>query len=244
MERTVAFAILMYHRITGYRTSDEAKYACPSDLFAAHIRWLKGGDHTLVSLDEIETYLSGIGQMPGKPVVITLDDGYRDNYENAFPTLQEWNVSATIFVTTGAVGRMSSWTETPWPMLDWGHIREMDRVGIAFGSHCVQHVRLAEVSPEKAWDEMSGSKQDIEFRLGKSIHHFAYPFGNHSPEVRTLASEAGYRLGLSAREGVNTRKSDRFALHRIPIHGEDSIDRLSRKLCGAFGCAEQGDRDC
>jgi peptidoglycan/xylan/chitin deacetylase (PgdA/CDA1 family) len=229
------FVILMYHRISGFGSPFEAKYACPPTVFAGHMKWLRHHDYRLIGLGEAEAYMDNASALPERAVVITLDDGYRDNFENAFRILQRYCVPATLFITTNSVGRMSGWTRTPWPMLTWNQIEKMARGGIDVGSHSVGHLRLTGLSQPEAWDEIADAKQVLESRLCKQVRHFAYPFGAHAPEVRALVRDAGYRLGLSTTAGRNNRNVDRFALRRVPIHGTDSLDRLWRKLATAFG---------
>lgn len=226
------FLILMYHMIRVPKTPEEARYACPPARFYRHLAWLKK-HRPLVSLAQIEAALAEQSALPEGAVAVTLDDGHADNYQNAFPILRELQVPATIFLTTGYLGRTNLWMARsgfpPSPMLSWGQVEEMHRYGIAFGAHTVTHPRLPELAPEAAKAEILASKRAIEERLG-SCRYFAYPYGLFDPACRDWVKEAGFALACSTRSGFNHLGRDPLALHRIEVRGDDALWQLKQKL--------------
>ena len=96
----------------------------------------------------------------------------------------------------------------------WEMLEDMHRDGFTIGSHTKTHVWLAHESPERGFDEVAGSKLEIERRLGAPVRHFAYPGGQFTPQVVGLVARAGYRFAYTACE------------HQDAAHPELTIRRL------------------
>ena len=228
------FTILMYHMISSPKTAEEARYACPPAQFEQHLRYLKSSSHTPVSLDQIEAHLLSGSDLPDNAVAITLDDGFEDNYTNAYPLLKKYNIPATIFLTSGLMGGTNQWMcERGFPerkMLGWQQIEEMDRGKIDFGAHTVSHPKLSELGIEACTKEILQSKQTIEERLGQPCHHFAYPYGLFTEATARVVEHTGFKLACSTRSGFNNSERDPFILHRIEVYGTDPVWKLKQKM--------------
>jgi peptidoglycan/xylan/chitin deacetylase (PgdA/CDA1 family) len=228
------FTILMYHMIRKPGTSREGRYACPPDRFRQHILRLREKGYSPISLREAGKALLEGTELPEKPVVITLDDGFEDNYTAAFPILSEFSVPATIFLSTGHLGRSNQWmSSSNFPqrsMMSWEMVSEMASHGIDFGAHTVTHPRLSELDNKAALSEISDSKKQIEDKLGRDCEHFAYPYGDLGPETPELVERAGFTLACSTRSGFNSQDRNPFLLHRIEVYGNDSVWKLMQKM--------------
>ena len=228
------FTILMYHMVTKPVSKDEVRYACPPKRFAMHMEFLRTKGFNLASIEDIEQFVSGRRDIPANTVSVTIDDGFMDNYQNAFPILQEYGVPATIFITSGLMGKTNLWMEEQgFPrrkMLSWSQIQEMSSAGITFGSHTVTHSHLPQLSTRQAREEIAVSKKVIEDRLGRSVKYFSYPFGQTSKNVRSIVENARYVLAYSTSAGHNNCYTDRYQLQRIEVYGTDSVWKLSLKL--------------
>lgn len=161
-----------------------------------------------------------------RTVVVTFDDGYRDNYEVAAQILLEHQIPATFFITAGLIG-----TERvlPWDMhlrgrvswMKWEEVRLLRANGFDIGSHTMTHCDLGKASASEARHEIQDSKRKLEDALGNRISLFAYPFGglnNITEENRSLIREAGYCCCCSAHGGYVMLGADPFRLPRIPIN--------------------------
>ncbi|MEZ0148377.1 MAG: polysaccharide deacetylase family protein [Candidatus Reddybacter sp.] len=228
------FTILMYHMICSPGTKEEAKYACPPAQFERHLRFIKESVHTPVSLAEIEAHLLGEKNLPDNAVAITIDDGFKDNYTEAFPLLGKYNIPATIFLTSGVMGGTNEWmVGRDFPkreMLNWQQVQEMSRCNINFGAHTVSHPKLTELSYEIAEQEIIQSKNAIEENLGKACHHFAYPYGLLNDRTFEIVKQSGFTLACSTRSGFNNLERDPYALHRIEVYGTDPVWKLKQKM--------------
>jgi peptidoglycan/xylan/chitin deacetylase (PgdA/CDA1 family) len=164
-------------------------------------------------------------------VCVTFDDGYLDNYTHATPILLERRIPAAFFVSTGIVGTDGRFPHDvrrgnpPIPVMQWDHLREMQRAGFTVGSHSVSHIDCAGEPQKKVWDELVNSRDDLRRELGVSEVIFGYPYGGRqhmSPERLDLVKQAGYIGCLSAYGGTNVGNVDRFDVRRIGIQWEFS----------------------
>lgn len=228
------FTILMYHMISKPLSNEEVKYACPPELFDRHMSKLRQSGFNPISLKLIDDHFNLGAEIPNNSVIITLDDGFEDNYLNALPILKKHNIPATIFLTTGYLGATNAWmTKRGFPerkMLNWEQIQEMSQHNIEFGAHTISHPRLPEIDNEAVSNEISISKQTIETTLGKRCNFFAYPFGLFSAENRNQVDRAGFSLACSTRSGFNTTDRDALTLHRIEVYGNDPWWKLQQKM--------------
>src|SRR6266545_4736762 len=146
--------ILYYHSIS----DAPIRSSVSPGAFTAQIEYLVQHGYHLLSLSDAVARLSSGAVFPDRSAVITLDDGFQDNYENALPILTRFKVPATVFLTVGYIGtgRLPTLTRTdfmPRP-LDWREVKEMQSQGIEFGSHTITHPMLSQVSPDVARREV------------------------------------------------------------------------------------------
>lgn len=185
---------------------------------------LRQNGYETITLRVFEDYLEGKDvQLPAKPILITFDDSYQDNYDNAFPILKQNDDTATFFVITGLVdGNKDRLTSQ--------EIKEMYAAGMSFGSHTVSHTPLGKESQERAWNELLFSKQFLENLLGTPITTIAYPEGSYTVETIRIATELGYNTGFSVKTGICRRHNLPFIIPRIPIfhYTGDIIDAINK----------------
>ena len=107
------FVILMYHMVSEPKTAAEIKYACRPKQFEQHLQMLLNEGFKPVSIGAIEDYYINHTPLPDKAFLITLDDGFEDNYSNAFPILRRYQIPAIIYLATGLVGKTNQWMSAP-----------------------------------------------------------------------------------------------------------------------------------
>jgi peptidoglycan/xylan/chitin deacetylase (PgdA/CDA1 family) len=178
----------------------------------------------VIPLRELVTRLE-TRTMPGRALVITFDDGYRDNFLNAAPILERLGLPATFFVVSRWMGTtvVPFWDRrrgVQYPWMTWDEVSQLHRRGFDIGSHTRTHVDLGTVPDPIARDEIAGAREDLEQRLGARVESFAYPYGgrdNLTDASRALVKAAGFRCCCSAFGGTITRATDPFHLPRVPI---------------------------
>lgn len=202
--------VLVYHRV-GY-TKDN--FTVTPERFTNDLEVLQQYGYCTISLEQIQTFLSDPSmEFPDKPILITFDDGYRDNFDNAYPILKQHGMIATFFIITDKL-----WTED---RLSPERIVEMALGGMSFGSHTVSHRRLGELTWAEIQDELVISKAILEGILGRPVNAIAYPQGSYNDNVLVIAQNAGYITGFTVREGVCYKDSPDLELRRIPIFKYD-----------------------
>src|SRR3972149_6411821 len=188
--------ILMYHMVSETDNAIEKRYAVKPVLFQRQMKFLKKRGYTPITLDIVHNFLAGDSELPERPVVITFDDGYMDNYENALPILHEFGFPAAVFIVSGYVGKTNLWDMKNGfqekKLMGWREIEVMRRHGVTIGSHTINHCRLTELGLEEAKRELQDSKRHIEDNIGAPVDHFAYPHGDMNEEVVKMVREAGY----------------------------------------------------
>jgi len=290
--------ILMYHRVLA-SAEKQPYYVAPgmfvsSVSFEKQIVYLKDRYKILFLEDLVEKALSG-ESLDGF-CAITFDDGWRDNYTDAFPVLKKYRVPATIFLATGFVGTERIF----WPeeicyyldrsnvnrpafddapsslmrfyeeisqyhqcgremffdssigilksyspnerqeileyfrsklktepflrqMLNWGEVQEMLASGLVrIGAHTVNHEMLDQLSFQKARDEITRSRKEIEQRIGRKVRTFAYPNGNHNESLQKVLTESGFNAAVTTRKGFFHPCTPLMEIPRIAIHEDVS----------------------
>lgn len=212
--------VLNYHMVNRMFIS----LAIDPEDFDWQMKYLVDHGYHTISPEELYAFLEGKGTLPDRPVLITFDDGYVDNYTNAYPILKKYNLKATIFIVTGFVSERKGY-------LTWDQLREMEQHGITAQSHTVTHAPLPELSDERIREELVVSKQQAEVELGHLIEFIAYPTGVHDLHIVGIAKEAGYKGGFTVKYGNVDRSSNVYAMERVPVFrtaatNVDFVDRL------------------
>ena len=212
--------VLNYHMVNSMFIS----LAIEPEDFDWQMKYLVDHGYHTISIDELYDFLAGQGTLPDRPVLITFDDGYVDNYTNAYPILKKYNLKATIFIVTGFVSKRRGY-------LTWDQLREMEKNGIMAQSHTVTHAPLPELSDERIREELVESKRQAETELGHPVEFIAYPTGAHDLHIVGIAKEAGYKGGFTVKYGNVDRNSNVYAMERVPIFrtaatNADFVDRL------------------
>lgn len=219
--------ILTYHRIS-YRKHPYLSVS-PRQ-FYRQMDYLFHNGYRVISLDDFYRYKQNGKMSFAKTVIITFDDGYLDNYNNALPILKRHGFTATVFLATGFIGKEYLGEK----MLDWAKIREMGKNGVNFGSHSASHPFLTKVTREKAEKEIKDSKTTIEEVINKKITFFSYPAGDFNEAVQHIVQKCGYLGACTTISGGNNFYGELFALKRTEIGPKDTFFDFKKKLVGAY----------
>lgn len=217
--------ILMYHKI-GRAPSDAKikKLWVSVRAFERQMAYLK--DHRYRSITFAE--LAGQAAVPEKPVIITFDDGYLNNYIDALPVLRKYGFKAVFFIVSSTVGRHNLWhdpaEEKQIPMMDTNTLKRLVQEGHEIGSHTVSHIDLEKADPGSVDDELQKSKSDLERMIESSIISFAYPYGAgaFSSGIPEAVAQAGYQYACSIRQGIAQLEKNVLNLRRILVRGDDN----------------------
>jgi peptidoglycan/xylan/chitin deacetylase (PgdA/CDA1 family) len=222
-ERTLR--VLMYHKVNDVWPNPTT---VPIHVFEEQMVLLAELGYEVVSLDRVRDHYVRGAALPAGAVLITFDDGYRDNLENALPILQRYGYPAVVFVPLGFLdGDRPLPHEEPLRALgvrnttvDWGELAELEAGGVRVESHGIGHRPLSDLSPADAAREIALSKLRLEERLGREVEAYAFVKGSladYRPEHASLVQQAGYKLAFSSVSGANGPDSDRYRLRRYNV---------------------------
>ncbi|MBP2640566.1 MAG: polysaccharide deacetylase [Firmicutes bacterium] len=198
--------VLAYHMVGA---EEEELYSVSPAEFDRQLAYLKENGYTAVSLQEMFSGFAGTTVLPTKPVIITFDDGYRDNYLTALPILEKHGMKATVFVVAGQAGQGE--------YLSWDQVRALHKRGTEIGSHTMNHVALSEISPAEQLREAVESKEILERELGAPVVFLAYPYGKFTTETVAVLQAAGYHGACSGIPGLNAPDTSRYSLKRVNV---------------------------
>jgi peptidoglycan/xylan/chitin deacetylase (PgdA/CDA1 family)/glycosyltransferase involved in cell wall biosynthesis len=219
--RPARIPVVMYHRIV--ETPPETRHGIwvTRDNFAAQLDSLARRGFTTITFRDYAEHLDGRRALPRRPIFLTFDDGYADNYTTAFPLLKRHGMSATVFLIGDAGIAANVWDaaegEPQIPLLGTDQIHEMADSGIEFGSHTLSHARLTELPPELLEAELAGSRRAIEERTGWAPVSLCYPYGAVSPAVKEATAAAGYQFGVASDSGPPRFGDDLYEIRRAQV---------------------------
>jgi len=250
-----AIPVLMYHHVNTEGSFINVK----PQVFESHIKYLQESGYTSLDTADLLEIFHGTGSPPAKPIVITFDDGWLDNWLFAFPILKKCGMKAIIFVVTSLIQekgkRMRSdegivkglpahkecqiMVDSGYAqdvMLSWEEIREMENTGlIDIQSHTHTHQRWDKVYPDNKErmnmirEELKTSKEIIEKKLKKHCNALCWPWGKYNNEYIKAAKSSGYKLLFTTEKGTNTPETGAWNIKRIVIGNIGKIT-LRKKL--------------
>jgi peptidoglycan/xylan/chitin deacetylase (PgdA/CDA1 family) len=228
--------ILCYHSVNNL--PDDHVDPLSIDLLKEHMAFIRD-NYTAISLRKFVACLDGHEPCPKNAVVITFDDGYVDNYDNALPILKKYSIPATFFLVTGFIdGSVDLIGRPEWRGMTWPQVREISRHDLFdIGGHTHSHALLASLSTEKAIAEVLRSREILEKNLEMPVDLFAYPNGQGkdiSPEIKDYIAQAGFLCSCSTFWRCRHKKREKYIINRIMIGGKDSVQNLALKMKGHY----------
>ncbi len=194
VDKTAQVVVLCYHRIEG---PAGGTLSITPDLFRQHMRRLRDNGIHVISMQDFLAWRRNEKNIPAKSALITIDDGYVSAFEVARPILKEFGYPWTYFIYTKYIG-------TGGKSITWEQLGALRDEGVEIGAHTISHLSLRETrgkSPEayEKWlhDEIIGSKELIEKKLGIKCDSFAYPEGKYSPKVLDVVKAAGFSAAFT-----------------------------------------------
>lgn len=217
--------VLYYHSVD---PSERNEVTISPERLKSQLQYIKDQGYTTLTMTELENYILNNKEIPEKSIVITFDDGYTDNYINAFPILKELDMKASIFVITEGID--SGY------YLSTEQLKEMSSNGIDIISHTYSHPYLVNpklgtaMTYEEQLEEFKSSKQKLEEITGKEVTAVAYPYGYLNEDSKQAAKDAGYKLAFTTDLGLSDREDNPLALDRIYISSRYSMETFKKLL--------------
>lgn len=206
--------ILMYHYVNDEEPSRSRLGISPAT-FERQMRFLSEHKYNVIPLEELADLIRNKRKIPPKTAAVTFDDGYLDNYTQAYPILKKYNIPATIFVVINRVGKHMGNDD----YMSWAQIKELSDSGlITIGSHSINHPNLSEIESEEEMElEILDSKNILEESLARQVNLFSYPFGGINHLARSIVISSGYQAAVGTNFPKGYPNDDVYALKRLRV---------------------------
>jgi len=223
---TASVPILVYHVINTQPSGSSALPALyvPTDEFSSQMQALKTNGWHAVTLDQVQAYWTrGTSLGPGKPIVITFDNGYASHYTNALPVLKGlgW-VGVENLQLTGLSPSDGGLTDT--------QIRGLVGAGWELDTQGLDHTDLTALDPARLANDLTAARQMLKSRYGTPVDWFSYPSGDYNPTVTAAVRAAGYVGATTVNPGWASPQQDRFRLPRLVVTAGTSPTALMAQI--------------
>jgi peptidoglycan/xylan/chitin deacetylase (PgdA/CDA1 family) len=208
--RSVEMPILVYHHVVpGSGSGSEVAHMLfvTPEVFDQQLKYLRDNGYQSVSFDDLADCLETGMPLPPRPVILSFDDGWENQFTYAFPLLQKYQFTATFYVVTNYLDHQNFMTVQ--------QLKTMMAAGMTIGGHSRSHPALTGLDTAHRWDEIAASKNWLQERLGVTIDTFAYPYGSYSSGVAALVKAAGYRTARTVDFGTHYTVGDLETLQAL-----------------------------
>ena len=220
---TLNVPILMYHYISVppqdadiYRTD----LSVTPENFRQQMAYLAENGYTPVDLYQLSAAIAAKTDLPEKPIVLTFDDGYLDNYENAFPILQEFGFTGTFFIITDLADQGAE------GYANWEQLEEMAAAGMRLESHTKSHPDLTENSRDGVIFQVLGSQETIAAHIGYTPRYLCYPGGRYTQETMQILEELDLWGATTTQGGTWHGFDDRYEWSRQRMRHDTTLDEF------------------
>jgi glycosyltransferase involved in cell wall biosynthesis/peptidoglycan/xylan/chitin deacetylase (PgdA/CDA1 family)/SAM-dependent methyltransferase len=235
--RAFSVPILAYHRIALGGPAALQRYRITPDLFAAQMEALHRAGYRTVDLGTWIGAMARHEPLPGQPIILTFDDGYRDFLTAAIPVLRVHDFLATVFLVAERIGGIADWDDgygEPAPLLSWEEVLALREAGTEFGCHSSVHRPMTGMRLPEMTEDAVRARAILEEGLATSVKTFSYPYGAQNGLVRQVIASLGFLGAVSCEPGISRLGNDPLRLPRIEVSGDwtpdcllASIDRFS-----------------
>lgn len=226
----IKLPVLMYHRINNLadvnpKDTTQTGLRVSPEVFDKQLNYIQKSNYTTITAEDLFLYIKGIKELPDNPILLTFDDGFMDNYVNAFPLLKKYKMVADFAIITRVTGSS--------PYMGLKELKDLVDAGMGISSHTAMHCYLAvNVNPKTAtngpfrdspvvdsakqreqgcpeftsgiqlntsqiYGELKNSKDFLEKNLDIKIHSIVYPYGKYNVQVIKIAQDLDYYLGFT-----------------------------------------------
>ncbi|MEV7137373.1 polysaccharide deacetylase family protein [Streptomyces tauricus] len=224
--------ILMYHAVSKAPNDATRTLSVTPEAFAEQMALLRTSGYTPVNTAALARSWRDTTPLPGRPVLITFDDGYEGVHRHALPVLARHGFAATLFVSTGWLRGEYDTGGGLDVMLDWDQVRELASSDVEIGGHSHTHPQLDQLADGALRSELRHCREIIADELGVLPASFAYPYGYSSRRVRRAVREAGFTQSLAVGNALARRRQGPYALRRVTVRRSTGIEEFERLVEG------------
>jgi peptidoglycan/xylan/chitin deacetylase (PgdA/CDA1 family) len=225
--RRIRVPILMYHYISTPPADADiyrVDLSVPPDLFRQHLAYLAAEGYTAITLGDLGAALAQGAPLPPRPVILTFDDGYADNYTAAFPLLREFGFTGTFFVMTAGPDLANP------NYMTWHQIAEMAAANMQMQSHTRDHPDLRGRDYDFLVYQLLGAQESLVAHTGAAQHAFAYPAGHYDDAVRSFLRGLGVQQAVTTQHGALHTTDGALELSRVRVRSTTGVNALAALL--------------
>jgi peptidoglycan/xylan/chitin deacetylase (PgdA/CDA1 family) len=213
--------VICYHKFSEKPNGD---WTISTRNFTEQLRYLSEHNFHSISLDNLQSLLAGkMRKLDYRPIVITVDDGYKSFRTIAYPLLKKYGFKAVLFPPTDFISSGPG-------ALSWSDLQDFSREGFEIGSHTKSHLNLIgntiQNYQRKLEQELAEPIEIIERKLKIPVIALAFPYGNYDNQIKKLAKTTGYKMLFTCNEYPNTEQTDPYCLGRFSIYGSDTLQNF------------------
>jgi peptidoglycan/xylan/chitin deacetylase (PgdA/CDA1 family)/glycosyltransferase involved in cell wall biosynthesis len=228
--------VLMYHKVPDKPFETDHRVYITAKDFSRHLEFFRKRGFTPITFKEYREFAGGVRDMkhfPARPIILTFDDGYRDNLTNLLPMMKESGFKGVLFLLGDASADYNFWDADRGdhydPLLSLEEKRAFVAAGWEIGAHSMTHPDLTAMDFGQARWEIEESKRRLEADLGTEVISFAYPGGKVDERVKRLVAQAGFSFGVSTDTGGLHIEDDRLQVFRVNMFPHDRWFQVWKK---------------
>ena len=215
---TTSVTILAYHNVREVKQSDSFMarymYITTPNVFFSEMTYLHDHGYHVITMDDLMESIHGLRTLATNSVIITFDDGYKSQHDNALPILEIYHMPAIFFIYTKAINTYKI-------SMTWDDVNDLIAHGMTIGGHSYSHSKLNKISDKDELEmEIKDSKNTIEQHTGIPVTYFAYPYGLYNKKVIQEVKDVGYVAALIDNGDTNNIVHNPYEINRYNINND------------------------
>lgn len=222
-KKIVHLPILMYHHInflTPGASKELQDLTVSPETFEKQMMYLFQQNYQPITFGQFFDFLEESGKLPEKSLIITFDDGWKNQYQYAFPVLKKYNFPATFFIVVNQIGGDL--------FMGWGQLKELLNNGMEIGSHTMTHPNLKKLISSQLTYEIEESKIILEKNLNYQIEVFAYPYGIFDSRITKAVRKANYKMARTTMQSLDQNIKKMYTLNTIQVY--NNLEQLKKEF--------------
>ena len=220
-KQVVHLPILMYHHIDFLAPGASKVWqdlTVSPQTFERQMKYLFEQNYHPITFRQFFDFIEKGNELPEKSLIITFDDGWKNQYTYALPVLKKYKFPATFFIVVNQTGGNL--------FMNWEELKDLLNNGMEIGSHTITHPNLRRVAPSQLIYEIKNSKTILEKNLDYQIEVFAYPYGIFDSKIIEAVSKANYKMARTTIWGLDQNMENLYTLRAVQVY--DGLDQLKR----------------
>jgi len=230
------FPIMMYHKVVDQPLQTQHRIFVTKHTFEKHLKFYKFFGFQTLSFKDLADFWHlrrPMSEFPKKPLMITFDDGYLNNLQNAVPLLQKYGFQSTVFLLANTKMKANSWDEadgTPQlPLMNSVERLQLKKTGQEIGSHGFEHSKLTSMTEQQTWAEIHDSKAILEKEFAENIFVYAYTYGLKNEFSEQAVEKSKYDFAVNTTTGGLHISENPYSIFRVSVFPEDGFFDIFKK---------------